>query len=98
MHQYVLLEPNTRYRFSGYMKSEIQSANGVRFMLVDMKAEKHLFDTDDSINDRGWKEFTAEFTTAADTSLGLLLMGRSNTTLIRGSVLIDDLRLEKVSR
>jgi hypothetical protein len=98
MHQYVLLEPNTRYRFSGYMKSDLQSANGVRFMLVDMKAQKHLFDTEDSINDHKWKEFTAEFTTGSETSLGLLLMGRSNTSLIRGSVLIDDLRLEKVSR
>jgi len=98
MHQYVLLEPNTRYRFSGYLKSDLQSANGVRFMLVDMKAQKHLFDTEDSINDHNWKEFTAEFTTGSETSLGLLLMGRSNTTLIRGSVLIDDLRLEKVSR
>ncbi len=98
MHQYVLLEPNTRYRFSGYMKSDLQSANGLRFVLVDMKSQKHLFDTDDSINDRVWKEFTAEFRTAEDTSLGLLLMGRSATTLISGSVLIDDLHLEKVSR
>jgi hypothetical protein len=98
MHQYIALEPNTRYRFSGYMKSNLQSANGVRFVLVDIKAQKHLFDTEDSVNDRAWKEFRAEFTTAGDTKLGLLMIGRSSTTLIRGSVLVDDLRLEKVSR
>ena len=63
-----------------------------------MKAQKHLFDTEDSVNDHEWKELTAEFTTPADTRLGLLLMGRSSTTLIRGNVLVDDLVLEKVLR
>jgi tetratricopeptide (TPR) repeat protein len=98
MHQYVLLEPNTRYHFSGYMRSDLQTANGVRFMLIDLKSQKHLFDTDDSVNDHQWKEYTADFVSPGDTTLGLIMMGRSNTTLIRGKLLVDDLRLEKVQR
>jgi hypothetical protein len=96
MHQNVVLEPNTRYHFSGFMKSNLQTANGVRFMLVDVKTQRHLFDTDDTVDDRQWKEYVADFTTPADVGLAVFLMARSNNTLIRGRLLVDDLHLEKV--
>lgn len=98
MHQYVVLESNTRYHFSGYMKSSLQTANGVRFTLVDLKSQKHLFDTDDTVDDRQWKEYSADFTTPAGSGLAVLLIGRGNNTLVRGNLLVDDLRLEKVTR
>ncbi len=97
MHQYVLLEPNTRYHFRGFVKSDLQTANGVRFMLVDMKTGKHLFDTEDTTGDRQWTEYSADFSTSGDTRLAVLLLGRNNTTLVRGNLLVDDLRLEKVA-
>ncbi|HEX6881557.1 MAG TPA: carbohydrate binding domain-containing protein [Terriglobales bacterium] len=97
MHQYVLLEPNARYHFRGFVKSDLQTANGFRFMLVDAKTGKHLFDTNDTIGDRQWTEYSADFRTSADTRLAVFLLGRNNTTLVRGNLLIDDLRLEKVT-
>ena len=98
LHQLVVLEPNAHYHFSGYMKSDLQSANGVRFTLVDLKNQAHLFDTNESVSDHQWKEYTADFTTSADTGLAVILMGRSGLTLIKGNLLVDDLRLEKVNR
>ena len=96
--QYILLEPNTRYRFRGFLKSNLQAANGVRFSLVDLHDQKHLFDTDESISDLHWKEYSAEFSSGSDTRLTVLFVGRSGTSLISGNVLVDDLRLEKVPR
>lgn len=98
MHQYIVLEPNTRYRFSGFMKSDLQTANGLQFVLVDVAAQKHLFETADSVDDHQWKEFSAEFVTGPKTQLCALLMGRTGGTLVRGNALVDDLRLEKVTQ
>lgn len=97
MHQYIVLEPNTRYRFRGFMKSDLQTANGLQFMLVDLANQKHLFETSDSVDDRHWKEFSAEFVTSPATHLCTLMMVRSGGTLVRGNALIDDLRLEKIT-
>ncbi|MGE5110822.1 MAG: carbohydrate binding domain-containing protein [Acidobacteriaceae bacterium] len=96
MHQYVELEPNTRYRFRAFMKSDLQTANGLEFMLIDLSTQKHLFETNDSVDDRQWKEFSAEFVTGPKTQLGVLLMARTGGTLVSGNALVDDLRLEKV--
>jgi tetratricopeptide (TPR) repeat protein len=98
IHQYVLLEPSTRYSFHGYMKSNLQTAQGPRFILVDLKNNNHLFESEESISDRQWKKFTATFVTAPNTDLAILLVGRSATSLISGKMLIDDLRLEKVGQ
>jgi hypothetical protein len=98
MGQFILLEPNTRYRFRGFLKSNLQAANGVRFSLVDLRDQKHLFDTNESVSDLQWKEYSAEFTSGADTRLTVLFIGRSGTSLISGNVLVDDLRLERVER
>jgi tetratricopeptide (TPR) repeat protein len=98
MHQYVVLEPNSRYHFSGYMRSNLQAANGVRFMLIDLKTQKHYLDTADTLEDRQWKEYAADFTTAAEPGLAILMIGRVNDTLVRGNLLVDDLHLEKVKQ
>jgi hypothetical protein len=98
MHQYIVLEPNTRYRFRGFMKSDLQTANGLQYMLVDLATQKHLFETADSVDDHQWKEFSAEFATGPKTQLCVLLMSRSGDTLVRGNALIDDLHLEKVTQ
>ena len=98
MGQFILLDPNTRYRFRGFLKSNLQAANGVRFSLVDLRDQKHLFDTNESVSDLQWKEYSAEFTSGADTRLTVLFVGRSGTSLISGNVLVDDLRLERVER
>jgi tetratricopeptide (TPR) repeat protein len=97
MHQYLVLEPNTHYRFRGYMKSALQTANGLQFILVDVANQKRLLETSDSVDDRQWKEFSADFVTAPNTRLCVFLMGRSGGTLVRGNALIDDLHLEKVT-
>src|SRR5512142_2665219 len=96
MHQYVLLAPNTRYRFRGFMKSDLQTANGLQFILVDLTTQKHLFETPDSVDDHQWKEFSAEFVTGPKTQLCAFLMARLGATLVRGNALVDDLHLEKV--
>jgi tetratricopeptide (TPR) repeat protein len=97
MHQYIVLEPNTRYRFRAFMKTDLQTANGLQFMLVDLANQKHLFETADSVDDHQWKEFSAEFVTGPKTQLCAFLMARSGGTLVRGNALVDDLRLEKVT-
>jgi tetratricopeptide (TPR) repeat protein len=98
MHQYVVLEPNSRYHFSGYMRSDLQTANGVRFMLIDLKTQKHYLDTADSLEDRQWKEYAADFMTGAEPELAVLMIGRANNTLVRGNLLVDDLHIEKVKQ
>jgi len=98
MHQYIVLEPNTRYRFRGFMKSDLQTANGLQFILVDLATQKHLFETGDSVDDHQWKEFSAEFVTGPKTRLCSFLMARLGGTLVRGNALVDDLHLEKVTQ
>ena len=98
IHQYIVLEPNTRYRFRAFLKTDLQTANGLQFMLVDLANQKHLFETPDSVDDRQWKEISAEFVTGPRTQLCVFLMTRSGGTLVRGNALVDDLRLEKVTR
>jgi tetratricopeptide (TPR) repeat protein len=98
MHQYIVLEPNTRYRFRGFVKSDLRTANGLQFTMVDLAGQKHLFDTVDSVDDRHWKELSTEFVTGPNTRLCTLMMTRAGGTLVRGNALVDDLRLEKVTQ
>lgn len=98
MYQYIVLEPSTRYRFRGFMKSDLQTANGLQFMLVDIASQKHLVQTEDSVDDRHWREFSAEFVSGPKPELCALMMVRSGGTLVRGNALVDDLRLEKVTQ
>ncbi len=98
MYQYIVLEPNTRYRFRGFIKSDLQTANGLQFMLVDPTNQKHFFETEDSVDDRHWRELSAEFVTGPSAQLCTLMMVRSGGTLVRGNALVDDLRLEKVTQ
>ncbi|HWR34977.1 MAG TPA: tetratricopeptide repeat protein, partial [Clostridia bacterium] len=45
LHQYVVLEPNTQYRFTGYMKPVLESAHGPRFALINITNQSRYFVT-----------------------------------------------------
>lgn len=94
-HQYLLLEPNTHYKFKGYIKANLQTANGFRFMIVDSIDSKRLLETDEAVDERQWKELSGEFTTGANTRMAVLLIGRNTTSLVSGTLQIDDLTLSK---
>ncbi|HWR37002.1 MAG TPA: hypothetical protein VN622_14160, partial [Clostridia bacterium] len=99
LHQYVVLEPNTQYRFTGYMKPVLESAHGPRFALINITNQSRYFVTRDVIHQGDWEELEARFTTGGEASIAVLAVLRDpGTTVIRGRVWIDDLQLVKESQ
>lgn len=96
--QFLVLEPNTRYKFTGFMKAKLETANGLRFAILDPKTGTRLMETDDVVESRQWKELSVEFHTGPEKRLYLLNIERTGNTLVRGSAWIDDLRLVKESQ
>ena len=97
--QYVLVQPNTRYKFSARMRVQaITSESGPRFQVTDAYAPSNiLVSTENLVGTSGWSEQEAEFTTKPETSLLLLRVARpSSATLdsrIAGTVSIDRVTL-----
>jgi tetratricopeptide (TPR) repeat protein len=99
LFQYVLVRPNTRYRFSGYMRAEgVTTDSGPRFQVFDpYDAGKEFFATRNVIGSSEWGEQPLEFKTAADTRLLLIRIARPPSgkfdNKIAGTVWIDGVRL-----
>lgn len=97
--QYVLVLPNTQYRFSGYMRtSAITTDSRPRFQILDpYDPGKILAATENAVATSGWTEQRLEFKTPADTRLLIVRVARPPSTKfenkIRGTVWIDKLRL-----
>jgi hypothetical protein len=97
--QYVPVEANTRYRFSGHMRVQgITTDSGPRLQVCDAYNIGHLFvSTENLVGTSGWSDQHAEFTTPPDTRLLLVRVVRpvSNKldNQIAGTAWIDVVRL-----
>jgi len=97
--QYVLVRPNTKYQFSGYMRAQgVSTASGPKFQVCDAYNPGDLFaSTENFVGTRGWSEEHAEFTTRGDTDLLLIKVARPVSlkvdNKIAGSVWVDGVSL-----
>jgi hypothetical protein len=97
--QYVPVQANTRYRFSGHMRAQaITTDSGPRLQICDAyDMSRLLVSTENLVGTSGWSEQHAEFRTPADTRLLLVRLIRpvSNKldSQIAGTVWIDSVRL-----
>lgn len=96
IYQFVAVQPNTTYEFSGYYKNGelIEGAGGPHLTLQDMYTQAIYFDSDE-LKDAGyWKSADGEFTTGPDCKLVVLHVRRLPAgSPIRGKLWIDDFRL-----
>lgn len=97
--QYVLVRPNTRYQFYGYVRTDaITTDSGPRFQIFDAyNFATMLAATDNTVGTSGWIEQRLEFKTPSDTSLLVIRVARPTSDKfdneIRGIVWIDKVRL-----
>ncbi len=100
--QYVLVRPNTPYRFSGHMRTDaITTDSGPRFQVFNAYEPGKEFEaTENVVGTSGWKEQKVEFKTAGDTRLLVVRIARPTSrkfdNKIAGTVWIDDVRLTAV--
>ena len=98
--QYVLVQPATRYRFSGQTRAEdITTDSGPRFEISDAYDMNRLFaSTENVLGTSDWSEQHAEFTTGSDTHLLLIRIARPRSgkldNKIFGSVWVTHLLLK----
>ena len=97
--QYVLVRPNTRYHFSGYMRTAaITTDSGPRFQIFDAyDPDKMFVGTESLLGTLGWTKQQLEFKTPVDTRLLVIRVARPASekfdNQIRGIVWVDDVRL-----
>jgi len=95
IRQFVPVEPNTKYEFSAYFKSQgLQGAGGPRFLLEDRFTRANYFASEDLKDADFWKEVGGTFSTGADTRLLVLRIQRVPPgNAIRGKLWIGDVQL-----
>ena len=78
LFQYVLVQPNTRYRFSGLVRTlGITTDSGPRFQLFDAyNPEKELKETENRVGTSEWAEQQLVFKTQPDTRLLIVRIAR----------------------
>jgi len=97
--QYVVVQPNTRYRFSGSLRAnEITTDSGPRFQIFDAFDMGNLFlSTENVVGTTGWSPQQIVFKTRADTHLLIVRIARPASSKldsqIRGVVWIDQVSL-----
>ncbi|HXZ81421.1 MAG TPA: hypothetical protein VEG30_15945 [Terriglobales bacterium] len=96
--QLVPVEPNSHYRFSGFMQAEeTETASGPRFELADAYTHASVARSEDVLGSTPWRELRADFTTGPDSELLRIGIVRSPPNgRIRGRVWIDDLKLSRL--
>jgi hypothetical protein len=97
VYQFIAVQPNTTYNFSGYYKNdEMEGAGGPHFTIQDMYSQAVYYQSDE-LKDAGfWKSVDGEFTTDSDCKLLVLHVRRlPERSPIRGKLWIDDLQLIK---
>jgi tetratricopeptide (TPR) repeat protein len=95
IRQFIAVQPNTSYEFSGYYKNgEIEGAGGPHFTIQDAYTRAILYDSDELKEAGFWKSATGDFTTGDDTKLVILHVRRvPEGSPIRGKLWVDDFRL-----
>ena len=101
--QYVAVQPNTRYRFSGAMRvSGITTDSGPRFQVFDAFNIQDLFlSTENAVGTSDWSTQQLEFKTKANTRLLMVRIARPRSekldNQISGTVWIDQVSLIPVN-
>ena len=104
VYQLVPVVPNTRYHFSGFMRTEnITSDQGPRFEIRDYYQPARLsLTTDGLVGSHDWTCQDLEFVTGPDTRLLTIYIKRPPSwhlaSRIDGTVWIDDLKLVRSGR
>lgn len=97
--QYILVSPNTRYQFSGYLQTAaITTDSGPRFQIFDAYDPNKMFvGTENVLGTSGWTKQELEFKTPADTRLLMIRLarpaGEKFDNQIHGIVWVDNVRL-----
>jgi len=93
--QFIAVQPNTVYEFSGYYKNgEIEGAGGAHFTLQDAYTQAVVYDSDELKEAGFWKSVSGAFTTGGDCRLLVLRVRRlPEGSPIRGELWVDDFRL-----
>jgi len=97
--QYVLVSPDTHYRFQGFLRTDqISTESGMQFEIVDLKDQLHLdVVTPNETGTLPWTLEQIDFATGPNTHLILIRLvrrpsGRLDNKL-RGTVWIDDVTI-----
>jgi hypothetical protein len=95
MFQFIPVEPDTEYEFSGYYKSEsLEGAGGPRFSIADAYTGATYFLSDDLKDAEVWRSAGGQFKTSSDAQLILLRLTRVPPgSPIRGKLWVADFRL-----
>jgi tetratricopeptide (TPR) repeat protein len=97
--QYIPVQPNSTYEFTGYYKTgEFDGAGGPHFTLQDMYNQTVYYESDE-LKDAGfWKSATGEFKTGPDCRLVVLHIRRlPEGSPIRGKLWVGDFHLTRKS-
>ena len=95
IRQLIPVEPNTKYEFSAFFKSQgLQGAGGPRFLLEDRFTRTNYFASEELKDADFWKQVGGTFSTGADTRLLVLRIQRVPPgSAIRGKLWIGDVQL-----
>jgi len=95
IRQLIPVEPNTKYEFSAYFKSEgLEGAGGPRFLLEDRFTGANYFASEELKGASFWKQVGGAFDSGPDTKLVVLRIQRVPAgNAIRGKLWIGDVRL-----
>jgi hypothetical protein len=95
--QTVSVKPNTRYRFTGFMRAEnLLSSSGPRFLISNEKGEQYFL-SDDLIGSSFWRESQAEFRTGNETkAIAISVVREPGSSRIKGTVWVDDISLREL--
>jgi tetratricopeptide (TPR) repeat protein len=93
--QLIPVEPNTKYEFSAYFKSQgLEGAGGPRFLLEDRFSKASYFASEELKDADFWKQIGGTFSTGPDTRLLVLRIQRVPPgNAIRGKLWIGDVQL-----
>jgi tetratricopeptide (TPR) repeat protein len=95
IRQLIPVEPNTKYEFSAYFKSEgMQGAGGPRFLLEDRFTGASYFASEELKDADFWKQVGGTFDTGPETTLLVLRIQRVPAgNAIRGKLWVGGVRL-----
>ncbi len=97
LSQTVVVKPNTRYKFSAFMRAEdILSASGPRFVIIGNDGERY-FTSGDLIGSSFWRESESNFATGPATkTVTISVMRDRGESRIKGTVWVDDVTLREL--
>jgi hypothetical protein len=95
--QYIIVAPNTRYRFSTYTRAEdVTTDSGIRFEIVDLKQGTRTT-TSNKVGTQPWSLDQIELTTGPQTKLLQIILRRFQSNMlgnkIRGTAWVDNVSL-----